>query len=322
MRIAVIGAGLAGISFANALTERATVSVFEKSRGIGGRMATRYAGIYEFDHGAQYFTAREPAFRDALTPHIAAGRVAQWEGNIVKILPNGDAEPIAETTPIYVASPRMNSLVKAMADGVDVALQCQVTSVQKDGEDWVLTDTDGHTYGPFDWVVSAAPAPQTAALAPQTFEQMDVLQRVRMTGCFTLILGSADGPEIDWNGAKVADGPIGWIAVNSDKPGRETSPSLVVQTTNEWAEAHLEEDPDAVRRTIIDALLKITGIDAEACEHSALHRWRYANTPEPAGSPFLIDPDLRFAACGDWCLGGRVEAAFMSGTALADAVTA
>ena len=68
-RVAVIGAGLSGLA-ARELSESSEVTVFEKSRGYGGRMATRYGGDFEFDHGAQFFTARSAEFQEFLEPLI------------------------------------------------------------------------------------------------------------------------------------------------------------------------------------------------------------------------------------------------------------
>lgn len=319
-RIGVIGAGLAGVNLARALAGRAHVDVFEKSRGIGGRMATRYAGIFEFDHGAQYFTARTSAFQAALAPYMKAGQIAEWSGRMVTLQMGAPVTELVHEHPVYVATPRMNMLVKAMASGLDVHTNTRIEQVCDANGEWTLIDADGTRHGPYDWVISTAPAPQAAKLVPEGFRYQTAFGDVRMTGCFTLILGLPERPDLDWSGAKVQDNPLGWIAINSDKPGRETSPSVVIQTTNHWAEDHLEDDPDKIRDLMTDLFSELTGVSLQGHEHAALHRWRYAGTPSPLEEPFLMDTDKRFAVCGDWCLGGRVEAAFTSAHALAEAL--
>lgn len=321
LRIAIIGAGLAGTTLASSLADKADVKVFEKSRGIGGRMATRYAGIFEFDHGAQYFTARTPAFQDALQPLLTGGQVAEWPGKIVTLTAGKTASETEKTDPIYVAKPRMNVLPKAMASDLDVVTKCQINELVRDQDGiWTLSDNEGNVHGPFDWVVSTAPHVQTAALFPEAVSFADVLARTKMSGCFSVLLGFDDRPPVDWSGAKVEGSPLGWIGINSDKPGRETSPSIVIQTTNDWAEANLERDPDEVSGLLTDELRTLTGIDVSTSKHMSLHRWRYAHTPNAAGEACLLDPSMNLAACGDWCLGGRVECAFTSARALAEAL--
>ncbi|MEO1405897.1 MAG: FAD-dependent oxidoreductase [Pseudomonadota bacterium] len=319
--IAIIGAGLAGSTLAKCLSDRADVTVFEKSRGIGGRMATRYAGIYEFDHGAQYFTAQTTEFQTTLKPLIADGDVVEWTGRVVSLSAGNDAVELKRDDPIYVASPRMNVLPKHFAEGLNIVVRCQISSMSKDARGkWRLTDNEGGEHGPYDWVVSATPSIQTSQLLPHDVSFSEFLSQVRMSGCFSVLLGFADRPDVDWQGAKVENSPIGWVAMNSDKPGRETSPSVLVQTTNDWAEANLENDPDTVRQTLMDELKAVAGIDKSAAKYASMHRWRYAHTPVPLGQDYLIDEAAGLAACGDWCLGGRVEHAFTSGSSLAKAI--
>ena len=112
--------------------------------------------------------------------------------------------------------------------------------------------------------------------------------------------------------------PIGWIAVNSSKPGRDGSFALVAQSTNSWAEAHLEDDLATVQDELLNALAPLLRADMRGHCAASLHRWRYANTPAPLGQPFLLDAAQGLAACGDWCLSPRVESAFVSANALAD----
>jgi len=319
-KIAIIGAGLAGVSLARAVAGRADVTLLEKSRGVGGRMATRYAGPFEFDHGAQYFTVRSERFRRELEPFLASGLVQPWPGRMVRLRPGNEPEGAPADATRFVASPRMNALVKELASDLDVRLPVQVTGLEQRAGSWYLRDAEGGTHGPFDWVVCSAPAAQTAALAPTGFAHAPALAAVRMRANFTLMLGFESPVEPGWSGAFVEDSLLGWISVNASKPSRPPGVSLVVQSTNAWAETHLEDDRDTLQTAMVEALKDLTGIDGGGAAHIALHRWRYADTPVPAGEPFLMDAALRFAACGDWCLNGRVESAFTSGTALAGAL--
>lgn len=309
--IAIIGAGLAGLSLARALPSGADVTLFEKSRGIGGRMATRYAGDYEFDHGAQFFTAKSTAFQSALAPFQDAGSVQPWPANVALI---GDARETSAQR--YVSAPRMNTLCKSMAEGLSLKSKVQIAKLEKQNAQWILIDSDGQSHGPFDWVISAAPAPQTEALFPSEFAGHTALKSVRMAGCFSLMLGFEAPISLPWPAARIARKPVGWMAVNSAKPGRATGHSILIQSSNDWAQAHLEDDRDSVQAALMESAMEISGADLASASHIALHRWRYAATPVPAGTDYLLDETNKLAACGDWCLGSRVEAAFTSGHSL------
>ena len=115
----------------------------------------------------------------------------------------------------------------------------------------------------------------------------------------------------------VKNSPIGWIASNTSKPARPPMPALVAHSTNEWAEAHIEDDPGQVESTLEDEVRQLLALPADSIEHASLHRWLYANVGRAGGKPFCFDPAMRLAACGDWCIDGRVEAAFDSARQLA-----
>lgn len=321
-RIAIIGAGLAGLACADMLRQRGSnlsdLAIFEKSRGIGGRMATRYIGDYEFDHGAQYFTTGTDRFANRMESFLEAGTVARWPVEIATI---GGAS--ARKTDRYVSAPRMNTLCKALADPFEVKLQTRILSVNRENNAWYLADEENIAYGPFDYVVSAMPAPQMLDVLPGAFANVGAaLAVVRMAACYALMLGFSRDMPLPWQAVRVGGSPVGWIATNSNKPGRETATSVLVQSSNDWAEDHLEDDPDKVQAILLQTASEISATDLSAAEHIALHRWRYAATPQPLGVPFLLDETAGLAACGDWCLGSRVAAAFESGAALGDAIAA
>ena len=145
IRVAIIGAGLSGLVLAHRLQAAAEVTVFEKSRGSGGRLSTRYAGDYEFDHGAQYFTARTEAFRSFLQPLIEAGMIAQWRPAIAefdrsKVTTVHDPDG-AETR--YVGAPRMNRIGKALADELILELETSIARIERTDGGWFVIDDAG-----------------------------------------------------------------------------------------------------------------------------------------------------------------------------------
>ena len=318
-RIAVIGAGIAGLTLAQELAPLAEVEVFEKSRGYGGRMATRSVEPYQFDHGAQFFTARSEAFKAFLQTHIERGHVARWDASFVEI----DAGRIvsqrcwAEGPAHYVAAPRMNSLAKQMALDLDVRLATRVDQVVANADGWQLLDQQQAVQGVYDWVVVAVPAVQAACLLPESSQLRQPLEQKQMLGCYSLMLGFRQAIALDWQAAFVSGADISWISNDSSKPGRPESYSLLVHSTNLWAERNIDAEAEWVTAYLCEELARVINLDISQVDHVALHRWLYANIGKQQGEEFFIDCDSRLAAAGDWCIHGRIESAYLSALRLA-----
>ena len=316
MSVAIVGAGLAGLSAARVLTEAGrAVTLFDKSRGVGGRMSTRYAGDYEFDHGAQYFTVSDPDFRSLVERLAADGHAARWDSRGL-YLRSGALE--ADTgRPRWVGTPRMNSLPKALADGLDTRLGTRIAAVVRDDDGYRLADETGETFGPFEDVLLTVPAPQAAALLPEHAPVQATLASVSMHACFALMVGfPADGTAFDpgWDSLRVADLPVSWIAVNSAKPGRpEGATTLMIHGAPGWSDRHAQHDRDAVRDTLLTCASALCGVALDKAPHIALHRWLYAYADEGVGETVLRDPQTGVWMAGDWLVGGRVEGAWTSG---------
>ncbi|WP_165826255.1 NAD(P)/FAD-dependent oxidoreductase [Rhizobium wuzhouense] len=320
--IAIIGAGLAGLTLARRLAPLADVTLFEKSRGLGGRLANRRRGDYAFDHGAQYFTARSERFKAVVAEALAAGSVSTWPEAVPTLSRSGECTPhprVGETR--YVGTPGMTGLANHLAKNLDIRKETTVAALGREDRRWRLRDADQSDLGLFDIVISTAPAPQTATLMPAAFTGHEALARARMSGCFTLMIGLDEPPDLGFDAARLEDEILSFIAIDSSKPGRAGKPALVVHSRNDWAEAHLETDRTQVQEQLLAALARCTGRNFRSARWIDLHRWRYAAVDQPASEPFLFDPDLGLGACGDWCIGNRVEAAFESAAALAGVVS-
>ncbi|WP_349371162.1 FAD-dependent oxidoreductase [Salinarimonas sp.] len=306
-RVAIVGAGLSGVIAARDLAVAGcAVHIFEKSRGAGGRMATRRAEGFAFDHGAQYFKAHGADF---------AAEIAAWRSR-------GFATSWGEDR--FVGLPAMNAPVKALADGLPLTTGFTLARIEGGPGAWTLRAEEGAVAGPFDAVLVSAPAPQTATLlAAAAPDLAQAAGRARYAPCLTLML--AFEPDDVPSPLAVPERPehaaIAWIAEDGTKPGRlrEGARRIVVNATPEFSRAHLEEAPDAIAEALLAAVAPLLGATA-APVHAKAHRWRYALVEEPVGQACLWDPARGIGACGDWCLAGRVEAAFDSGRALARTV--
>jgi renalase len=322
--IAIIGAGMAGLSLAhqlkNKMGERARITVHEKARGVSGRMSTRYFEDFQFDHGAQYFTARSPEFQAFLAPFITQGTVQPWQPRVMTL--QADASPYKRDwfEPHYVAAPRMNSLCAALAVSCNIMLNTEINSIERRAEGgWRLHDKQGSMHEA-DWVISTAPAPQTAALCAPLHLWQEELQEVEMLPCITLMIGLDSSLSLPFDAAKVKNSPLDWIACNHTKPARSHVTCIVAHASAEWAAAYIEYDPAQLQPLLLDALQPFIAIDKEKIGYIAVHRWRYADVATPCRSPYLLDANQRIAACGDWAVAGKVEGAFLSSTRLMHAL--
>ena len=319
--VAIVGAGIAGLTVARELARSHRVTVFEKSRGLGGRLATRHAGPFQFDHGAQFITAQTNSFRRFLDSLADTGVIENWPASLVEWRQGRivSRRKWDDDHPHYVGVPGMNAIGKCLAADLDVRLETPVRSLLRDDGRWLLFGDAPGPLGEFDWVISAAPAAQTADLLASTSLATHA-RSVRMHACFALLLGFSEpnAPDMPWQAALVHDADIRWISTDSSKPGRPAGPSVVVHSTNAWANAHLDDNQEIAQEHLAGQLFEVTGIDASAATFTSLHRWRYANVDRQCGDPCALDADQRLAACGDWFVRGRVEGAFNSAMALAD----
>lgn len=344
--VAIVGAGISGAIAARTLADHGLeVTVFEKSRGAGGRMATRRSeqrsseqGSSEqrsFDHGAQYFTARDPRFVRHVDSWIEQGLVADWVGQVAVYDAPG-LPSSAKPTRRYVGVPGMNAIARALTSDANLRTEIQVLSVvpsvgQSGSADRVaLHATDGSSLGEFDYCIVTAPAPQTAHIAAHYPELSQQAARVEMNPCWSLMLSFAEPLPLSWAGAFVnfpaTHGcELSWIARNSTKPGRtedgeSASESLVFHASAAWSKANLELSSAEVEVAMLAAFWEIVGLARRPTAHLQSHRWRYSIPTEALSVRALASADRRVIACGDWAGGPRVEGAFLSGCAAAGRV--
>ncbi len=308
-RIAIVGAGMAGLACAEALRERGfATALFDKGRKPGGRMSSRSgdspAGPVGFDHGAQYMTGRDPAFVARLAAWREAGLVAPW--------PAAGAEA-------WVGVPAMNAPLVALARDLPVRWETRVDALVREAAGWRLRG-DGLDEGGFSAVLTAIPAEQTGPLlADHAPALAEVARGTPSAPCWTAM--AAFPARLDVAGDVLrTDGAIGWAARNSAKPGRPATEAWVIQAGPDWSRAHLEEEADAVAQALLAAFFAAAGLAPVAPALLKAHRWRYARSGA-ARREVLWDPHARLGACGDWLTGPRVENAWLSGRRLAEAVT-
>jgi predicted NAD/FAD-dependent oxidoreductase len=329
-RFAVIGAGLAGLSCARVLVDAGhAVTLWDKGRGPGGRLATRRVetplGQVRFDHGAQYLTARDPAFQALAAHWQATGLAAQFPEPLVHIgadLRVGQREAASR----FIGVPGNSALAKALGEGLDVRFSAKVDGLTATKAGWQLgfeapTPNTGPDLGPYDQVILAVPAEQIGALIADHDPILASEASAAVTGPTWSVMVAFDAPiPVAFHGASLEHPILGWIARENAKPGRAAIEAWTLHANPDWSLTHCEDTPERVSQTLIEAFIALSGATTPIW-HTA-HRWRYARVEQPALTPFRWNRELGLAACGDWRIGARGEAAWLSGRALARAIVA
>ena len=336
---AIVGAGMAGVACARTLVQAGhRVTVFEQADLPGGRTATVDSPFGGFDAGAQYFTVRDARFEQALA--TVPGLCKRWSATSVRVLDEAGqvaAAGLPTREPHWVASPGMDTLVRAWAQPLQAAGQLlthtELTHVERDPIDasrWqVRTQGPGgirQVHAGFDGVLFALPAPAQRALLDNSgvaAAWRGALDPIAMAPCWTLMLAFPQavrpglttlGPQ--WNAARSTHHRLAWLARESSKPGRSQVERWTVQASPAWSEEHRRDDPARVQAKLLKAFGEVTGIRAEPA-HAEVRLWPQAQTLQPLGQTHLWDAEQGLGSCGDWCLGHRLEDAFVSGLSLA-----
>ncbi|TMH76493.1 MAG: FAD-dependent oxidoreductase [Betaproteobacteria bacterium] len=325
-RVAVVGAGVAGLACARALAERAfSVRVFEREACPGGRVASRRLDALTFDYGVQYFTLQDPRFEPVVRAWQTAGVVANWRGRTLALAGSGSTETL-DSGQRFVGVPNMEAVAVHLARGLDIRLGTEVGRLERQSGRWILrgpdgTDLDG---AGFDWVVLAVPSPIAAPLLEQHSELGQRAATVAWDPCWAVMLALARPSAVDFDAAFVSDDPIlGWIARESSKPMRSplrgASESWILHAHPAWSRTYLELQQADAARWMQRAFAARVGRPLMQAGATA-HRWRLALPVNPLPEPFLYDAQQGIGLAGDWCGGPRVEGAYLSGTALAHAI--
>lgn len=311
--IAIIGTGLAGLAAAQRLSEAGrSLVLFEKSRGSGGRMASKRSPIGELDLGAQYFTARDPAFQSAVRDWQARGWIAQWQPLVHREPGTARREDDPQR---WVGTPRMSALTRGLLGDVPVHFNCRIEQILGHAGAWQLVDAEGNRHGPFAQVIVAAPAPQASALlATAAAELAAIAASVPMRATWAVALGFAKPLPVAMQ-ARFVRGPVlDWLACNSSKPGRDAAPqSWVLHADSDWSDEHRDLPAAEVIAHLSHAFEAALDCPLPAADFALAHRWLYARPADAQSLGALAAPAAGLYACGDWCLSGRIEGAWLSG---------
>ena len=320
--VAIIGAGISGLSCATRLQKLGfEIEVYEKSRGVSGRMSTRDGDGWNADHGAQYFTARDPLFIEELKHWIQSEVASIWNPRL-KVFKQDQWHDSISSENRYVGTPNMTTPGKFLARNLSIQLNQTIDHITYKAGKWSLHSVEGgNIQKQFDWLVLALPAPQALALTQQIDMKIKgLVSGANMQGCWTVIAIPDKNLNIDFDAAFVNNEIISWVSRNNSKPNRIGREVWTIHANPQWSQESIELDNDAAAELILDCAKKL-GLDFGSPKIS-IHRWRYASGHvNPASGP-IINQDLKLGFCGDWLHGGRVEGAWLSGYELASQIEA
>jgi predicted NAD/FAD-dependent oxidoreductase len=318
-QIAVIGAGIAGLACARELQSYGiSVDVFEKSRGPSGRMSTRRTQDWSADHGAQYFTARNPRFIQEVQSWIEAGTAAIWKPKLKVYEANTWRESHSQDIR-YVGTPYMNSPGKHLAEDLAVQYEKTISKLERVDGKWHLQCSEANEISTlYDVVVLAIPAPQVSALLRNLDSgATDIADSAQMNACWTMMANFPHQLNIDFDATFINGEIISWICQNRSKPMRQGS-AWTIHGNPGWSQENVELSKEDAQDQMLQCLTAL-GFNCEDADIS-MHRWRYANGGLENGIEYLALPNIGLGLCGDWLNGGRVEGAWLSGFNLAAAL--
>lgn len=302
MKTAVIGAGLAGLSCARMLADAGqAVTVFDKGRGLGGRIATRRRDDWEFDHGSIVMRPEATEFTAFLKDPPQA---AFWDAG-------------RGWTGLQGAS----GVVKPLAEGLCIHKTARVTGLSRSAQGWSLDGPEEAQGMVFDRVVLAIPQPQALELVTPWPAVAAQIAPAQMDPCWTVMAGFDAPLETPLTFQRYDHGPIATLARERAKPQRRGSgDGWVIQAGADWSRKHLEHSAEDIAPLLLPAFFDAIACDPVAPAITMAHRWRYGLTRTPLGQSHVLDTALGLGLCGDWCLGATAEAALQSGRSLGTAL--
>lgn len=315
----IVGAGMSGLLAANELQEAGwSVTVLDKGRGVGGRMATRRFDGGSFDHGAQFFTARSDEFKEMVGGWQKSGAAREWSRGFA----DAGGNPNEDGHPRYRGAEGMTSVPKHLARRLDVRTGEKVVRVDEDGGTWRL-ETESGTEWTGDALIVTAPVPQALDIVGSGEYELpgpvrEQLEKVSYDPCLAL-MALLDGPSgvPEPGGVQIKGEPLDWIADNKLKGISEAS-GITIHAGPRWSQEHYEDDEAEITAALLGLAGETVGSNVVSTQ---LARWRYSWVSESHPEPFLLAqnaPALIF--CGDSFAQPKVEGASLSGLAAASAL--
>lgn len=320
-RIAIIGAGLAGLVCATALKGLANVKIFEEAVFVGGRISRYQFGEHRFQYGEQFFSVSNPLFLNIVEAWKSSGLVRPFEGWIVE-LQKGQITNLDDSSMRYTGYPSMQTIADNLASHCDVVTSTTITEVEKqENGQWRLFDGRGGYQGLFDIVVIATAAHQVAALAAASPEIARLASTIDMTISWSAVFDFESSLGLPFDAAFVLDSPLSWISrYHTFGESQREGETWMMHCSPEWSLQYAASFRGRVMHALLDAFFEAVDISPVKPKSSNVHCWKHALPINPIDQDSLFDESVALGACGDWCTAPRIEGAVLSGFSMADRV--
>lgn len=320
--IAIIGSGITGSVLAYLMQEKGlNVTVFEKSRGLGGRTSARRYETGSFDHGAPYFSVTNSGFYDFLKNKVPSDLVLEWSGKFIE--KNMRTRYIESSNDKkYIFSPSMNSFSKFLLEAVSVQKNTLIEKIISDNQKLSLIDSESNIYQDFDLLISTAPPEQSYALLKDITDKAADIKKAEMESSFSLMLAAEENFDFKFSSLDLLYSDfIEQICCDHKKPAKDDNEiMLTVKTTDSWTKENLERGRDEITESILNEFKKITGFEDIKPKYISLQRWKFSKVKKAIHKP-IYDDFAKVAACGDWTQGENgVESAFLAAKTMLETI--
>ncbi len=319
--VAIIGAGLAGLTCGTALKGLVeNVKIFEKNVFPGGRINRFRAGEYEFNNGAQYFTVNNPLFWNIVSAWQTQGFVRPWDAWTVE-LQRGQITNNDMAAQRFSGVPRMQTVVENLAQNCELATSVNISELERQsGGGWRIFNDRGDYQGAYDIVVIATSAHQVSDLCHSIPSISNAAENVGMTVCWSGMFAFDQRLDIPYDAAFVLDSPLSWISRYQFSGATNEPDCWVLHASPEWSQQCAASFRGRVMHALLDAFWEATDLSACKPVTNAVHCWKHALPINPINEDSLFDESQAIGACGDWCTAPRIEGAVLSGFSMADRI--
>jgi len=337
--IAIVGAGIAGLTCAQQLQQAGyRVVVLEKSRGVGGRLATRRLPHDRADHGTCYLSPKGELFRELIAHLLEKDVVQVWTDTAYTLNRDRTLQASPDRIPRYVAPDGMSAIAKYLATGLDIRLSQRVIGLEPTSDQtWNLTIENTQPAAAASTlkasaVLVAIPAPQAVTLLEPlektivSSELIQSLRSVEFDPCISVMAGYPEDCLQQWQATygdvkaiAVQHPDLGWIGLDSSKRRTSSQPIFVVQSTAAFANQFLDAaDLSPVGQNLLQSAAEHLLPWLATPEWTQVHRWRYSFATRPLSDRYWsAETPTPLVCAGDWCGGMRVESALLSGLSAA-----
>lgn len=315
--IAIIGAGLAGLSAARVLADAGQkIEIFDRGSRPGGRLSSRDQRGLCFDFGAPYLCANSKRSHKLFREWEQKGWIQTW--NPVSMdLPSREN---LDTKDWFVGTPSMHSLTAQLGKGMTIRKKTEIVKIEGEAGALYLTTAKNESKGPFQSVLVCCHALRAAQLLDLAPGLKELAASVQEYPRFTCLVGFEEEVILEFEAATINEGLLSFASRENSKPGREDNESWVLYTSKEWSRLHQDQPPDTLLDPILKAFTSLGYQELPEITYARVHRWRCSQTETPLKLPFRFDRSTGIGIAGDWCSNGLADGAFWSGYDLAQAV--